>query len=183
MPASPFLSPRYVAITMLDGTDKAVMSIKDRLAEYGYEAIIFQSSGSPAIAELARAGILAGAIDFIACESYDENVDMVHLPRLVVPVFTEISEHDPHGVEAVKSIAHWLNEARSPVVVMVPTKGLKAQGRTFLKELMGKLSAKVQLITIEADANSSRFANRIAEEFLRLVGGNAPAHREGSHLA
>jgi len=175
--------PRYVAITMLDSTDKAVMSIKDRLAEHGYEAVIFQSSGGPAMGELAKAGMLVGAIDFIACEPSDEQVDALQLPRLVVPVCIEFSENDPPRVDVAQSIARWLNQARNPVIVMVPTKGTKAQGRTFLRQLMESLSAKVQLITIEADVNSSRFANRVADEFLQMVGGGVPAHQEGSSLA
>lgn len=175
--------PRYVAITMLDGTDKAVMSIKDRLAEHGYEVIIFQSSGGPALEELAQAGMLVGAIEFIACEPSDEQVGVLQLPRLVVPVCTEFNTHDLHGVEAARTIARSLNNARSPVVVIVPIKDQKAQGRTFLKQFMESLSAKVQLITIEAHVNSSRFANRVGDEFLRMAGGGAPAHREGSSLA
>jgi|SRR5687768_13392968 len=177
------LTPRYVAITMFDGMDKAVMCVKDRLAEHGYEPVIFQSSGGPAVAELGKAGLLVGAIDFIACEPYDERAEAPHLPRLVVPVFISSSRNDQVGVDAAQSIARWLNASRSPAVVMVPTKGLNPQGRLFLRQFMESLSAKVQVITIEADVNSSRFANRVTDEFVRMVGGRAPAHREGSSLA
>jgi len=185
-------TPRYVVVTILDGTDKAVMSIKSRLAEHGYEVIIFQSRGTPAIEELAKAGMLVGAIDFIACEpsiiqnSKLKTQNSIHLPRLVVPVCIEFNTDDLHGVEAARTIARRLNDALSPVVVMVPTEGISRptiEGDKFLKQFMQSLSAKVQLITIEADVNSSRFANRVADEFLRMVGGSAPAHREGSSLA
>ncbi len=49
---------RYVAVTMLGNTTKAVMALKERLAAAGYEAVIFHSNGvgGPAMEELAEAG-------------------------------------------------------------------------------------------------------------------------------
>src|SRR5687767_7257556 len=110
MKTTPIVSPHYVAITMLDDTVEAVMILKERLAKEGYEAVIFQSSGGPAIEELAGAGMLAGAVDFIACEPYDEKADVIQLPRLVVPLFTRSSEYDRGKAEGARSIAHWLNQ-------------------------------------------------------------------------
>ncbi|NIN98120.1 MAG: UPF0261 family protein, partial [Anaerolineae bacterium] len=56
---------RYVAVTMLGNTTKAVMALKDRLAEHDYEAVIFHSNGvgGPAMEELAEAGQFVGVID------------------------------------------------------------------------------------------------------------------------
>ena len=53
---------KYVAVTMLGNTTKAVMALKDRLAEQGYEAVIFHSNGvgGPAMEELAEAGQFVG---------------------------------------------------------------------------------------------------------------------------
>ena len=53
---------RYVAVTMLGNTTKAVMALKERLAESGYEAVIFHSNGvgGPAMEEMAQAGQFVG---------------------------------------------------------------------------------------------------------------------------
>ena len=71
---------RYVAVTMLGNTTKAVMALKDRLAEAGYEAVIFHSNGvgGPAMEELAEAGQFVGVIDFTTNETYDPMTGGIH---------------------------------------------------------------------------------------------------------
>jgi uncharacterized protein (UPF0261 family) len=92
---------RYVAVTMLGNTTKAVMAAKELLAEHGYEAVIFHSNGvgGPAMEELAEAGQFMGVIDFTTNEIYDPLVGGIHdggperlkrigllgLPQVVVP--------------------------------------------------------------------------------------------------
>lgn len=92
---------RYIAVTMLGNTTKAVMALKDRLAEAGYEAVIFHSNGvgGPAMEELAEAGQFVGVIDFTTNETYDpmtggihdggperlKRVGLLGLPQVVVP--------------------------------------------------------------------------------------------------
>lgn len=92
---------RYVAVTMLGNTTKAVMAAKELLAEHGYEAVIFHSNGvgGPAMEELAEAGQFVGVIDFTTNEIYDPLVGGIHdggpdrlkrigllgLPQVVVP--------------------------------------------------------------------------------------------------
>lgn len=92
---------KYVAVTMLGNTTKAVMALKDRLAEAGYEAVIFHSNGvgGPAMEELAEAGQFVGVIDFTTNETYDpmtggihdggperlKRVGLLSLPQVVVP--------------------------------------------------------------------------------------------------
>lgn len=92
---------RYVAVTMLGNTTKAVMAAKTLLAEHGYEAVIFHSNGvgGPAMEELAEAGQFVGVIDFTTNEIYDPLVGGIHdggperlkrigllgLPQVVVP--------------------------------------------------------------------------------------------------
>jgi uncharacterized protein (UPF0261 family) len=92
---------KYVAVTMLGNTTKAVMSLKDRLADEGYEAVIFHSNGvgGPAMEELAEAGQFIGVIDFTTNETYDpmtggihdggperlKQVGLLGLPQIVVP--------------------------------------------------------------------------------------------------
>lgn len=92
---------RYVAVTMLGNTTRAVMALKDRLAVHGYEAVIFHSNGvgGPAMEELAEAGQFVGVIDFTTNETYDpmtggihdggpdrlKRVGLLGLPQVVVP--------------------------------------------------------------------------------------------------
>lgn len=92
---------KYVAVTMLGNTTKAVMALKDRLAEAGYEAVIFHSNGvgGPAMEELAEAGQFVGVIDYTTNETYDPMTGGIHdggperlkrigllgLPQVVVP--------------------------------------------------------------------------------------------------
>ena len=92
---------RYVAVTMLGNTTRAVMALKERLAGHGYEAVIFHSNGvgGPAMEQLAEAGQFAGVIDFTTNETNDPMVGGIHdggpdrlkrvgllgLPQVVVP--------------------------------------------------------------------------------------------------
>ena len=92
---------QYVAVTMLGNTTKAVMALKDRLAEDGYEAVIFHSNGvgGPAMEELAEADQFVGVIDYTTNEVNDPLVGGIHdggperlrrvgrlgIPQVVVP--------------------------------------------------------------------------------------------------
>jgi len=92
---------RFVAMTMLGNTTKAVMAAKELLAEHDYEAVIFHSNGvgGPAMEELAEADQFVGVIDFTTNEIYDPMVGGIHdggpdrlkrigqlgLPQVVVP--------------------------------------------------------------------------------------------------
>ena len=92
---------KFVAVTMLGNTTKAVMNLKDRLAQEGYEAVIFHSNGvgGPAMEELAEDGQFVGVIDFTTNETYDpmtggihdggpnrlKRVGKVGLPQVIVP--------------------------------------------------------------------------------------------------
>jgi uncharacterized protein (UPF0261 family) len=86
---------------MLGNTTKAVIALKERLAEHGYEAVIFHSNGvgGPAMEELAEAGQFIGVIDYTTNETYDpmtggihdggpdrlKRVGLLGLPQVVVP--------------------------------------------------------------------------------------------------
>ncbi|MEX0769215.1 MAG: Tm-1-like ATP-binding domain-containing protein [Balneolaceae bacterium] len=92
---------RYVAVTMLGNTTKAVMALKNRLAKDGYEAVIFHSNGvgGPAMEELAELDQFVGVIDYTTNEVNDPLVGGIHdggpdrlkrigllgLPQVVVP--------------------------------------------------------------------------------------------------
>jgi len=91
----------FVGVTMLGNTTKAVMALKERLAEHGYEAVIFHSNGvgGPAMEDLAAAGQFVGVIDFTTNETYDPMTGGIHdggperlkrigllgIPQVVVP--------------------------------------------------------------------------------------------------
>lgn len=97
----PDADDRYVGVTMLGNTTKAVMALKERLAEHEYEAVIFHSNGvgGPAMEELAEAGQFVGVIDFTTNETFDPMTGGIHdggperlkrigllgLPQVVVP--------------------------------------------------------------------------------------------------
>lgn len=92
---------RYVATTMLGNTTKAVGALRDRLAEHGYETVVFHSNGvgGPAMEELAGEGQFVGAIDYTTNEINDPLVGGIHnggpdrlatlgplgLPQVLVP--------------------------------------------------------------------------------------------------
>jgi uncharacterized protein (UPF0261 family) len=94
-------SQKYVAVTMLGNTTKAVMALKERLHKAAYEAVIFHSNGvgGPAMEELAQAGQFVGVIDYTTNEVYDPLVGGIHdggerrlevvgqlgLPQVIVP--------------------------------------------------------------------------------------------------
>lgn len=97
----PNVEEKYVAVTMLGNTTRAVMALKEKLAEFGYEAVIFHSNGvgGPAMEELAEAGQFVGVIDFTTNETYDPMTGGIHdggpdrlkrigllgLPQVIVP--------------------------------------------------------------------------------------------------
>jgi uncharacterized protein (UPF0261 family) len=98
---APEAGSRYVAMTMLGNTTRAVMAAKELLAEHQYEAVIFHSNGvgGPAMEELAETGQFRGVIDFTTNEITDPLVGGIHdggpdrlrrcgllgLPQVVVP--------------------------------------------------------------------------------------------------
>jgi uncharacterized protein (UPF0261 family) len=65
---------------MLGNTTKAVMALKTRLSEEGYEAVIFHSNGvgGPAMEALAEAGQFVGVIDFTTNEIFDPMHGGIH---------------------------------------------------------------------------------------------------------
>ena len=97
----PEAGARYVAVTMLGNTTKSAMALKDRLAEHGFEAVVFHSNGvgGPAMEELAEAGQFVGVIDLTTNETNDPMVGGIHdggperllrigrlgLPQVIVP--------------------------------------------------------------------------------------------------
>jgi uncharacterized protein (UPF0261 family) len=92
---------RYVATTMLGNTTAAVGALKDRLAEHGYETVVFHSNGvgGRAMEELSAQGQFVGVVDYTTNEINDPLVGGIHnggpdrlrtvgllgLPQVLVP--------------------------------------------------------------------------------------------------
>ncbi|MCL4264381.1 MAG: Tm-1-like ATP-binding domain-containing protein [Anaerolineae bacterium] len=108
---------KFVAMTMLGNTTKAVMAAKTVLAEHGYEAVIFHSNGvgGPAMEELAALGQFVGVIDFTTNEIYDPLVGGIHdggperlkrigqlgIPQVVVPGCIDFSVWNVGTIPAI----------------------------------------------------------------------------------
>jgi uncharacterized protein (UPF0261 family) len=108
---APDKNGKYVALTMLGNTTKAIMHIRDRLLERGFESVIFHSNGvgGPAMEELAEQGAFIGVIDYTTDELSDalvggfhaappdrlERVGAVGLPQVVVPGCVDFTVHGP----------------------------------------------------------------------------------------
>lgn len=215
---------RYVAVTMLGNTTRAVMALKDRLAEHGYEAVIFHSNGvgGPAMEELAEAGQFVGVIDYTTNEVNDPMVGGIHdggpdrlrrvgragLPQVVVPGCIDFSvfhagtiptalqgrpvyDHNPEYTlvrttreemeELGRIFAERLGEARGPLVLAVPTRGLSIPNvpggpfwdvecdAAFLSVLRERLPQGIPVETFEHHVNDPEFGRKVADLFVQLL--------------
>jgi uncharacterized protein (UPF0261 family) len=215
---------RYVAVTMLGNTTKAVMAVRDRLKAAGYEAVVFHSNGvgGPAMEELAEAGQFVGVIDDTTNETNDPMVGGIHdggpdrlrrvgrlgLPQVVVPGCIDFSvfhagtipaaladrpvyDHNPEYTLVRTSreemarlgtlFAERLGEARGPLEIVVPTRGLSIPNvpggpfwdpesdAGFLAALRAGLDPAVPVHTYEQHVNDPAFGTRVAEHFIELL--------------
>jgi uncharacterized protein (UPF0261 family) len=107
---------RTVAVTMLGNTTRAVMALRDELAEAGFTTMVFHSNGvgGPAMEELAAEGWFCGVVDFTTNEVTDPLVGGIHdggpdrlrvvgelgLPQVVVPGCIDFAVFEPSRVPA-----------------------------------------------------------------------------------
>ena len=107
---------RTVAVTMLGNTTRAVMALRDELADAGFTTMVFHSNGvgGPAMEELAAEGWFRGVIDFTTNEVTDPLVGGIHdggpdrlrvvgelgLPQVVVPGCIDFAVFEPSRVPA-----------------------------------------------------------------------------------
>ncbi len=128
-------SRRTVAVTMLGNTTRAVMALKDELAEEGYETMVFHSNGvgGPAMEELAGEGHFLGVIDFTTNEVTDPLVGGIHdggpdrlrvigvlgLPQVVVPGCIDFSVFEPSKIPS--ALAHRPSYDHNPEFRLVRT--------------------------------------------------------------
>jgi uncharacterized protein (UPF0261 family) len=110
-PEHPELS---VAVTMLGNTTRAVMALRDELAEAGFTTLVFHANGvgGRAMEELAGEGHFRGVIDFTTNEITDPLVGGIHdggpdrlrivgqlgLPQVVVPGCIDFAVFEPSQV-------------------------------------------------------------------------------------
>ncbi len=95
------LGEQTVALTMLGHTTPAVMRIRQRLEDEGFEPVVFHANGvgGPAMESLAKAGSIAAVVDYTLSELANSVMDGIHttgperltvagalgLPQVVVP--------------------------------------------------------------------------------------------------
>jgi uncharacterized protein (UPF0261 family) len=158
---APKASEKFVAITMLGNTTKAVMAAKERLKEAGFEAVIFHSNGvgGPAMEELAQAGQFVGVIDFTTNEVYDPLVGGIHdggekrlevigslgLPQVVVPGCIDFSVWNTGTVSAALKDRPFYDHNPEFILVRASHEEMIELGRIFARKLNGA-KGKVEIV-------------------------------------
>jgi uncharacterized protein (UPF0261 family) len=110
------MTARTVAVTMLGNTTRAVMALRDELADAGYDSMVFHSNGvgGPAMEELAAEGWFCGVVDYTTNEVTDPLVGGIHdggpdrlsvigrlgLPQVVVPGCIDFAVFEPSKIPA-----------------------------------------------------------------------------------
>jgi uncharacterized protein (UPF0261 family) len=142
---------RFVGVTMLGNTTKAVMALRDRLAEHGYQAVVFHSNGvgGRAMEELAEAGQFIGVIDFTTNEVTDPMVGGIHdggprrlqrvgeagLPQIVVPGCIDFSVFASGQVPPALADRPTYDHNPEYTLVRTPMSQMEQIGRIFAERL------------------------------------------------
>lgn len=142
---------RYVAVTMLGNTTKAVGGIAERLAEHGYTAVVFHSNGvgGRAMEELAADGHFAGVIDFTTNEVTDPLVGGIHdagpdrlrvvgrlgLPQVVVPGCVDFSVFESGRVPTALADRPVYDHNPEYTLVRTPADEMAVIGGVFAERL------------------------------------------------
>ncbi|MGI9642818.1 MAG: Tm-1-like ATP-binding domain-containing protein [Acidimicrobiia bacterium] len=158
---SPDGDSKYVGVTMLGNTTTAVMALRDRLAEDGYEAVVFHSNGvgGPAMEELAGTGLFVGVIDYTTNEVADPLVGGIHdggqtrlsvvadlgIPQVVVPGCIDFSVF--HSGAVPRSLANRKVYDHNPeyTLVRMSKDEMYELGRIFAERL-GSANGPVQIL-------------------------------------
>ncbi|MGI9665858.1 MAG: Tm-1-like ATP-binding domain-containing protein [Acidimicrobiia bacterium] len=158
---SPDDDSKYVGITMLGNTTTAVMAMRDRLAEDGYEAVVFHSNGvgGPAMEELAQTGLFVGVIDYTTNEVTDPLVGGIHdggpsrlsviaelgIPQVVVPGCIDFSVF--HSGAVPRSLANRNVYDHNPEYTLVRmTKDEMTELGEIFADRLGNANGPVQIL-------------------------------------
>ena len=147
----PSADTRYVATTMLGNTTHAVEAMKARLAELGYETVVFHSNGvgGPAMEELAAAGQFVGVIDYTTNEITDPLTGGIHnggpnrlrvvgelgLPQVVVPGCIDFSVFAAGQIPSALAGRPVYDHNPEYTLVRTPEDEMRQIGRIFADRL------------------------------------------------
>lgn len=152
---------KYVAITMLGNTTRAVMHIKNILETRGYQAIIFHSNGvgGPAMEELAAEGMFVGVIDYTTDELSDqlfggfhaggeerlEKIGALGIPQVVVPGCIDFMVHGRRDQvpEKFKNRPAYYHNPEFTLIRLTPDEELQ-----IARIMAGKLNGAVGPVTV-----------------------------------
>jgi len=145
----------------------------------------------PRLVEAGKKGIpqvvVPGAIEYF-CFGGPDTVPEKYLGRKTHyhnPYNTNIRATKEEVQRTAEVAAQKLNEARGPVVVMIPLRGFSENGRQgnvlyepdtdeiFISTLKKNLSPKVQVIEIDANINDREFSSETADIIHRLMVGGS----------
>lgn len=142
---------KYVATTMLGNTTAAVGSLSDRLAEHGYETVVFHSNGvgGPAMEELAADGQFVGVVDYTTNEINDPLVGGIHdggpdrlrrvgragIPQVLVPACVDFSVWTPTSIPAAMRSRPKYEHNPEYTLVLATHDEKAAMGRIFAERV------------------------------------------------
>jgi uncharacterized protein (UPF0261 family) len=142
---------KYVAATMLGNTTKAVGEVQARLAEAGYETVVFHSNGvgGPAMEQLMGASQFVGVVDYTTNEIYDPMVGGIHdggparlsvagrlgLPQVVLPGCNDFSVWAPASIPTALRDRPAYNHNPEYTLVRASHDEKRELGRVFAERL------------------------------------------------
>lgn len=127
--------------------------------------------------------VVPGCVDFTVHGPRDQVPERLHGRPAYYhnPEFTLVRLTRDEMEQIGHIMARKLNTTRGPLVVVVPTRGLSIPNvpsgvfwnpdadAAFLAALRADLQPNIPLITMEAHINDAAFAERVADEYLRLM--------------
>lgn len=150
----------------------------------------FHNAGADRLEAAGRAGIpqavSTGCMDFFAQGGKETIPDKWRDRKMYYhnPAFTLIRPSHAEMRRLGEIMAEKLNRARGPVRVVLPLQGMSIGGkkggsthdpegdRALFEALKSGLKKEIPVIEMDAHLNDRSFADRLADEFLAIAGGN-----------
>jgi len=192
----PAADDRFVAMTMLGNTTKAVMaSVIDFTTNEIYDPMVggIHDGGPERLKRIGLLGlpqvVVPGCIDFSVWNAgtvpaalkdrpvYDHN-----------PEFTLVRANHEEMVELGHVFSERLNLSTGPTIVAVPTKGLSIPNvpdgpfwnpeadQAFLQTVQEEIRGDIQVFTFERHVNDPRFGREVAELFIQMMAESSAAN-------